>query len=150
MLTLVQINYLLANYIFNNTNNFSLNYMILFILKFSKLKNIILLLFLSLTGLPPFIMFFIKFNYLINILYKTNFFVIILIFIIFFLNMLFYIQIFFHKNHQIHLVYKKNKKKIINFNLVYIIIFFLFFNFFSILFFSDFYYIIKLLIIGNI
>lgn len=151
LLTLVQINYLLSNYIFNNNSNFSLNYMIIYILKFNKLKNIIFVLILSLAGLPPFIMFFIKFNFLINTLYKTNIFIIITIFIVFFLNMIFYIQVFFHKNSQISLNYKKNKKKkLLNYSIVYVITFFILFNMLSILFFSDFYFILKLVISGNI
>lgn len=150
LLSLIKINYLLSNYLFNESNTFSLPAMMTYILKFNKLKNIIYLLLISLTGLPPFIMFFIKFNYLINILYKFNIFLVLIIFLIFFLNMLFYIQLFFNKNEKITLLLKKGKKKTFNFTDLYFITFFIFLNFLSVLLFSDLFYIFKLIISGNI
>ncbi len=150
LVTLIKINYLITNYLLNISNEYSLNYTIIYILKFSKFKNLIFILFLSLAGLPPFFMFFIKFNYLINILYKTNIFIFFFIFIIFFLNMIFYIQIFFNKNNNLPLILPKGKKAHINFNIIYLIIFFLSLNFLSIFIFTDFYYIFKLVINGNI
>ena len=142
LLTLIKINYLLTNQLFNKGNNLSLNTLITYIIKFNKFSNTILILFLSLAGLPPFFMFFIKFNFLINILYKTNIFIIFTIFIIFFLNMIFYIQIFFNKNTYVQLNYTKNNKKIIKVNYLFIINFYLIINFLAPLFFSDFYYIL--------
>ncbi len=147
--TLIILNFLILDQFKNKFNNFSLNNLLLYILKFNKLKTIIFLLLLSLSGLPPFILFFIKFNFLINLLYKTNFFIIMLIFIIFFLNMIFYIQTFFNKNQNLNLKLIKLTKKNYHLNLIYFIIFFIFLNFLSIFFFIDFYFIFKL-INGNI
>lgn len=150
LLSLIKINYLLNNHLFNQSSNLSLPSIITYILKFNKLKNIIFILLLSLTGLPPFFMFFIKFNYLINTLYKLNIFLVLIIFLIFFLNMIFYVQIFFNKNEKLAVLLKKNKRKNINFSEIYFIMFFIFFNFLSVLFFTDLFYIFKLIIIGNI
>jgi formate hydrogenlyase subunit 3/multisubunit Na+/H+ antiporter MnhD subunit len=120
LITLININYLLKNYVFINNSQNSVSYLIIYITKFSKLKNIILTLFLSLVGLPPFILFFIKFNYLINLIYKLNFFLVLLVFLIFFLNMIFYIQIFFHKNLNISLkLLKPLKKNKINYYIIF-------------------------------
>lgn len=145
-ITLIKLNYLLTNNIFLTDNQNSISFLMIYILKFSKLKSIIYLLFLSLAGLPPFILFFIKFNYLINLLYKLNFFLLFLIFLIFFLNMLFYIQLFFHKNLYISLkLFKPKKKKNLYFSNIFIITWFSLFIFFSIFFFSDLLFIFKLL-----
>jgi hypothetical protein len=111
LITLVKINYLLSNFGFLHDSQNSISYIFTYILKFNKFKTIIFTLFLSLAGLPPFILFFIKFNYLINLLYKLNFFLIFLIFLIFFLNMLFYVQVFFHKNTSISLKLVKPLKR---------------------------------------
>lgn len=123
LLTLIKINYLLINHVFISNSSNSVSYLFIYILKFNKLKTLIFLLFLSLAGLPPFIMFFIKFNYLINLLYKLNFFLIICIFLIFFLNMLFYIQLFFHKNVNITLkLIKPSQKRYLQYNNIYSIV----------------------------
>jgi formate hydrogenlyase subunit 3/multisubunit Na+/H+ antiporter MnhD subunit len=151
LVTLVKINYLLINFVFLENSQNSMSYIFTYIAKFNKLKSVIFGLFLSLAGLPPFIMFFVKFNYLINLLYKCNFFLILIIFLIFFLNMLFYTQIFFHKNTNIQLkLIKNNKKKILNYKNIFYINWFLLFNLFSVFFFSDLYFFFKLIIIGNI
>ena len=145
-LTLIKLNYLLINNVFLTDTQNSISFLMIYILKFSKLKSIIYLLFLSLAGLPPFILFFIKFNYLINLLYKLNFFLLFLIFLIFFLNMLFYVQLFFHKNIYISLkFFKPKKKKNLYFNKIFIITWFSLFIFFSIFFFSDLIFIFRLL-----
>jgi hypothetical protein len=147
VITLVNINYLLKNYLTINNSKNSISYIFIYILKFSKLKNLILTLFLSLAGLPPFILFFIKFNYLINLVYKLNFFLIILIFLIFFLNMIFYIQIFFHKNINISMkIVKPLKRNNVNFYIIFSSMWFIFFIFFSLFFFSDFFYVFNLIV----
>jgi len=146
LVTLVKINYLLINNVFLSDSQNSISFLITYILKFSKLKSIIFLLFLSLSGLPPFILFFIKFNYLINLLYKLNFFLILLTFLIFFLNMLFYVQLFFHKNIYISLkLVKPKRKKHFSFNNIFNIVWFSLFIFFSVFFFSDLVFIFKLI-----
>lgn len=151
LITMIKLNFILTNLVFNYNSQQSLSQLITYILKFNKFKSIIFGLFLSLAGLPPFIMFFIKFNFLINLLYKNNIFIILLIFFIFFLNMLFYIQVFFHKNVNISFKLIKNKKNLLfKLNEIYFIMWFLIFNFFSVFFFTDFLFIFKLTINGNI
>ena len=123
LITMVKLNFILINFFSNSNFQSSMSQLITYIVKFNKFKSLIFGLFLSLAGLPPFIMFFIKFNFLINLLYKNNIFIILLIFFIFFLNMLFYIQIFFHKNLNISFKFFKNKKKnIIKYNEIYFIL----------------------------
>ena len=146
LLTLVKINYLLINNVFLIDSQNSISFLMTYILKFSKLKSIIFLLFLSLAGLPPFILFFVKFNYIINLLYKLNFFLILITFLIFFLNMLFYVQLFFHKNIYINLkLFKPKRKKNFSLNNIFIIVWFSLFIFFSVFFFSDLFFIFQLI-----
>jgi hypothetical protein len=143
VLTLVKINYLLINNVFLTNSQNSISYVISYILKFNKMKSILFLLLLSLAGLPPFILFFIKFNYLINLLYKV---IIFLIFLIFFLNMLFYIQLFFHKNTNISVkLYRCKKKNLLHLKQIFSIVWFGLFIFFSVFFFSDLLFIFKLI-----
>ena len=91
LITMVKLNFILINFFSNSNFQSSMSQLITYIVKFNKFKSLIFGLFLSLAGLPPFIMFFIKFNFLINFIYKNNIFIILLIFFIFFLNMFFYI-----------------------------------------------------------
>jgi formate hydrogenlyase subunit 3/multisubunit Na+/H+ antiporter MnhD subunit len=151
LFTLIKLNYILSNHAFLINSQNSIPHLITYIFKLNKFKNVIFILFLSLAGLPPFIMFFIKFNYLINLLYKLNFFLVFIIFLIFFFNMLFYMQIFFHKNINISLVIiKLQNTRSIHWNKIFIIIWFSMFLFLSIFFFTDFFFILNLLVIGNI
>lgn len=70
----------------------------LYIQKYIPVKNLIFFLIFALTGLPPFGLFFVKFNILTFVLYQTHFFVIVVLFLMFFLNMLYYAQLFNFKN----------------------------------------------------
>lgn len=145
IITLWKLSYLL-NSVFGFEKLSTTSYIILYVLKFSKLKHLILLNILSLTGLPPFLIFFIKFNYLVNVLHTSNFFVFFFIFIILFINMIFYIQIFFFKHTKNFKILKKTTKSLkIRYKQIYSIVFFLFFNFFSVFFFADFFFILKLI-----
>jgi hypothetical protein len=147
VITLINLNFLLKNYLSINNSQNSISYVFSYVNKFSKFKNIILNLFLSLVGLPPFILFFIKFNYLINLIYKLNFFLIFLVFLIFFLNMIFYVQVFFYKNNKLNInIVKPLKKNNLNYLAIFYIIWFILFNFFSLFFFSDLFYVFTLII----
>ena len=120
-----------------------------YVIKFFRLKTLILILFLNLIGLPPFFFFFFKFNFLINLLYKVNFFYAITIFVLFFLNMLYYIQVFLYKNFK-HVVSKnvlkiRKKKKGFHENLFFLVYFGLF-SVLAVFFISDVYYSLILII----
>lgn len=148
LLTLIQIQYLLVRHLSSNVLNNSLPYLNFYINKFSKFKTVFFVLFLSLSGLPPFFLFFIKFNFLINLFFKLNIFSIVIIFIIFFLNMLFYIQFFLNKNINYDVILQKNdKNNEIDLSAIFIIVFFCFIIFFSVFFFTDIFFVLKMLYI---
>ena len=115
------------------------------IMTYSKLKNIYTGLLLTLSGLPPFILFFIKFNFLLSILSKTAIYSCTLIYIIFFLNMMFYIQTFLNKNYNKNQVIFTEKKQNINYLIIYFIVFNLFLTVLSMFFFQDFFLILSLM-----
>ncbi len=144
MFTLTLISILINNFLSINLLHKSIPYLTTYISKFSKLSSIFFAIMLSLTGLPPFLLFFVKFNFLITLFYKNTIFSNLLIFLILFLNMLFYSQIFLNKNININLNYKNDKKKQNNFKYVYIIVLCIMFVMFSIFFFQDFFYILSL------
>jgi formate hydrogenlyase subunit 3/multisubunit Na+/H+ antiporter MnhD subunit len=145
IITLLCLQLLIKNIFTNKINTVSLPHMIYYIIKFSKYKIIFFLLIFSLTGIPPFLFFFIKFNYLLSTLSKFDFITITIIFMIFFLNMLFYIQFFLIKNIKFDMEYIKLSKKKVNFHLIYFINSILMLNFFSIFFFQNIYYTFYLL-----
>lgn len=146
--TLIQIQFIL-NMHHISSKNITIPYLIYYINKFSKIKFIFFLLIISLSGIPPFLLFYVKFNFIINLLYKFNFLNTILIYLSLFLNMLFYIQFFFFKNINYSLNLKKKQIYLINYNNLYYSLFYLFLILSSFIFFSDFYFIIKLLFIIN-
>lgn len=141
-MTVLQV--IIFKYINNELIDKSLTYLLTYVNKFSKLKNIIYVLLLSLSGLPPFFLFFVKVNILINFFNSHSIVIIILIFILFFLNMIYYIQLFINKNINIELTLKTTKYKIKNFKLIFLVIMYLFLMLFSVFFIADFYYTIKL------
>lgn len=124
-----------------------INYLITYIIKFSKYKNLILALLLTLSGLPPFYLFIVKFNILIFLLHKINIIYIIIIFVIFYLNMLFYVQIFIFKNNNFYLKISNNllHKNVNKYSFTFSLMLFLTIMFASILFFKDCIFIINLL-----
>ena len=128
----------IVNKTFNNTiTSVSLPYMIHYITKFSKLRFLYYSLVLNLVGIPPFIFFFIKFNFLINIFSKLNFILFYIVFLVLFLNVLFYIQTFYLKNINVDFNYIKLKKSKINQNQLYSIFFFTLISYFSVFIYSD-------------
>ncbi len=91
---------LFSSNLFNFINILSVGNLLLFIQKYKTSKTLYLWLFFSLTGLPPFGLFFIKFNILLYILGNTHIFSLSTVFFFLFLNMLFYCQVFSFKNHK--------------------------------------------------
>jgi len=75
----------------------------LFIQKYSTFRSLWFALLLSLTGLPPLGLFFVKFNILIFVLYQVHIVIIFFVFFFFFLNMIYYTQLFNSKNHKSNL-----------------------------------------------
>ena len=112
---------------------------------FNKLKPIIFTLLLSLSGLPPFLLFFLKFNYLTFLVFSMNPIIIFFVFIIFFLNMLYYVQVFFFKTDLFVYLDLNSVKKKPNYDLLFWIYLFTFCIFFSVSFAADIIYILKLL-----
>ncbi len=80
----------------------SLTFYLIFLQKYTNVKNLFFFLVFSLTGLPPVGLFFVKFNILSFVLYQTHIILIIFLFLVFLLNMLFYIQVFNIKNFKIN------------------------------------------------
>lgn len=141
--------------------NYSTTNLMIFIQKYVPLKNLIFFLIFALTGLPPFGLFFVKFNLLTFILYQTHFFLIIVVFLMFFLNMLYYVQLFNFRNfkkksyHEFTSTFYSRgqstgvttvwKSTYNTYSLVLFIINTLSVVIFSILFFNDFFLIINIL-----
>ena len=141
--------------------NLSTTNLMIFIQRYVPLKNLIFFLIFTLTGLPPFGLFFVKFNLLAFVLYQTHFFFVIILFLMFFLNMLFYVQLFNFRN------FKKKTYHVFNasffsklndgksfstqkttyktYTLVLFIVNVLFCLIFSILFFNDFFLLLNIL-----
>lgn len=143
-ITLCLLTYLLQATPISNGNN-SVSLFMTKVNTFSKLKTPILTLLLSLSGLPPFFLFFVKFNYLSYVIMSSNPTVIFFMFIAFFLNMLYYIQIFFFKSESPADLSTINKKKQINYSVLFYTYMYMFTLLFSIFFITDYIYILRLL-----
>lgn len=131
----------------NLINKLSLNNFYSYISIYFKYKKLIYILFLILSGLPPFIVFLFKLNIMILIFNKQNLFNLFIFFIFFYLNMLFYIQIFFFKNKQaIKTIIFSKKQNIKNdFYLILQIILFLNISTLSVVYYNDVLVILKLI-----
>lgn len=141
--------------------NLSTTNLMIFIQRYIPLKNLMFFLVFTLTGLPPFGLFFVKFNMLAFILYQTHFAFIIILFFMFFLNMLFYVQLFNFRNFkkQTYHVFNASffskataekpfalqKTTYATYTLVLFIVNVLFCLIFSILFFNDFFLLLSVL-----
>lgn len=141
--------------------SYSTTNLMVYIQRYVPLKNLIFFLIFALTGLPPFGLFFVKFNLLTFILYQTHFFLAIALFLMFFLNMLYYVQLFNFKNFkkksyhefdsnlcsklQLADNYHIHKSTYNTYFLVVFIINILIFLIFSFLFFNDFFLIANVL-----
>lgn len=139
----------------------STTHLMVFIQKYLPGKNLIFFLIFSLTGLPPFGLFFVKFNLLAFVLYQTHIFLVIVLFLMFFLNMIFYTQLFNFKNFKMSCYHifkadsfrKSNsltqfnvqKTTYTTYSLTVTIISILFCLTFSVIFFTDFFLVVNIL-----
>ena len=133
--------YLIRKTFRNKITPTSLPYMLYYIVNFSKLKNTYYGLVIALTGLPPFILFFIKFNILLEVLLRAGYLVTYVIFLLLFSNMLFYLQPLYLKNINFNLEHLQLTKNKITFKELFIIHFFLSLFYLSVFFFPDIYII---------
>jgi hypothetical protein len=141
--------------------HFSIPNVMIFLQKYKYLSFFYFWLLFMLTGLPPFGLFFVKFNIFFFILHNTNIISIVLIFFFFFFNMLFYLQVFnfknFKKNNyhlvtpEIFLLWKDNHNftTYSTYSIVKFSVNILFFLFFMFLFFADYYLILFIIIVNN-
>jgi len=145
---MVSLYYLLSKITKNNFTKKSLVFAHFFILKYSKIKNIYLGILLSLAGLPPFLFFFIKSNYIVGFIGSISFASNMIIFICYYINMIFYTQIYLYKNYNFtDLDYMNTKTLPYDYKVVYKIVILLFFTALGFLFSADLYYIGNLLLI---
>lgn len=138
----------------------SVSTFLIFINRYTKVKELFLFFIFSLTGLPPVGLFFVKFNILTFIFYQTHIIIIIILFIMFFLNMLYYAQLFniknFKKNiyhvfnNNVFVIFKKNRMSVVIFenystyNIIFFLVMVCFISILTIFFFNDFYLIASL------
>lgn len=109
-LLLASLYYVIKVSISINLNTASLGSIHSHIMRFSKLKSLYVTLILNLTGLPPFILFFIKLNYLFETCSRFDFICAIFIYLIFFLHMIFYVQVWVNKRVNFdEIIFRKKK-----------------------------------------
>ena len=112
--------------------------MLYYINNISKLKYLFYGLFLALTGIPPFLLFFIKLNFLVDKFTQLDFIGVYFLFLGFFLHMIFYIQPESIKNLEFDISKIAARKKKLSFKVIFLINFNLSMLFLSVLFFPDF------------
>jgi hypothetical protein len=115
----------------------SLQYIVFYIMNYSKFKHLYYSILLNLIGVPPFIFFFIKFNFLIYLLPKVAFYIFYLVFNILFLHMLFYIQTLYLKNVNITVENIKFIKPKITYKKLYTLVSIQGFSYLSVIFYID-------------
>lgn len=132
----------------NNFNKKSLLFVHFFIIKYTKMKYLYLMTLLSLAGLPPFLLFFFKANYIITFIGNVSFYSLIIIFLIYFVNMLFYTQIYLYKNYVFDEIDFKNIQHITyDKKLIFKIVLVLFLMILGTLFVSDIYFLGTLILV---
>ena len=134
---LISIIYLIKTTFLNKITSKSLPHMVYYIVNFSKISYLYYGLITALTGIPPFVMFFIKFDMLIVTLGKFGFILFTILFIILFVNMIFYLQGIYLKNVEFSLDYINITKKKVSYKAIFIINFFLVLFYISIFFIPD-------------
>lgn len=119
---------------------------------YNNLSFLLFFLFLILSGIPPFIFFFIKFSILVYFISYWDFIIIFFNLIYVFISMLFYLQFFkirtkthlklndLNKTHILQL--NKNLNNVFKYKLIYCIVYFFLLNFTSFMFITDFYIVI--------
>ena len=146
IINLFSLAYLFKSTFNNNVSLLSLPYIVYFISKFSKLKPLYYGLILNLVGIPPFLFFFIKFNFLIHVLPKVSFYIFYILFLVLFLHMIFYIQGLYLKNIKVDLTAIKFTNEKINYNHIYFIVLFLMFSYLNVFFYIDLFITLTLVI----
>ena len=136
--TLLSLHYLLKNTFSKKLSKTSLPHMLYYINNISRYKYLFYGLFLALTGIPPFLLFLIKFNILVDGYYRLDFITAYIVFLGFFLHMLFYIQPESIKNIEFDFDQVTPRKKHISYKIIFFINFNLSLFYLSIFFFPDF------------
>jgi len=115
------------------------------IMRFSRLKWLYLALILNLTGLPPFVLFFIKFNYIVEIFAGAPFSICTTAYLILFIHMMFYVQSLLVKNaNENEIIFREPKEKP-NYKIVYLIVCLVYLSLSSMIFFPDFQAVLNLM-----
>ena len=138
IINLISLFYITKTIFSNKITRISLPHMILYIIKFSKLKNIYYALILNLTGIPPFLLFFVKVHYLIVAFSKVSFIMFYLIFLLLYLNMIYYLQGFYLKGITLDFKYIRLNREQLSYKELYTINFFIGISYLSVFFFLDF------------
>ena len=138
IINLISLFYITKTIFSNKITRISLPHMILYILKFSKLKNIYYALILNLTGIPPFLLFFVKVHYLIVAFSKISFIMFYIVFLVLYLNMIYYLQGLYLKDTTLDFKYIRLNKKTLSYRELYVINFFIGISYLSVFFFLDF------------
>lgn len=142
ILLILTLHYILNRVAQGSFSKKSLIFSHLYIIKYSKIKNIYLCVLLSLAGLPPFLIFFIKANYIISFIGSISFYSNIIIFFCYFINMLFYTQLYLYKNYVFDdMDYMDMKVRVYDSKIIYKIVLLLIITALSIICVSDIYYI---------
>jgi len=145
MFLMLSLHIILKRIIRDDFSDRSLVFAHFYIIKFCKIKYIYYLLLISLSGLPPFLLFFIKSNFIINVMGSVNFYCTLFIFLCYFLNMLFYMQIFIQKNFNFdEIEFIDCKTEVYNYKVVYRIVCLLITTVFGVIFAPDLFFILNL------
>jgi hypothetical protein len=138
-INLISLNYLLIKMFNFNLITLSISHMLYYIVEFSKLKKTYFSLVVSLVGLPPFLMFFIKFNFLLEAYDRLGFFFFYIMFLTVAYKMFFYIQALITKNMEFEVHLDHFNDCTLSFSSLFFIHLFLFIFFLSVFFLPDLY-----------
>ena len=139
IINLLSLQFLLKQMFGSKLYTLSLTHMTYHIFRYSRLKFLYFGLVVSLAGLPPFFLFFVKFNFLIESYFHFGFFFFYIVFLTICVHMFFYIQPIILNNTSFDAIPNKFSDTSIKYNELCLIVFFFFFSIVSIFFFPDFY-----------
>ena len=139
VLNLISLHFLLKQMFGEKLYSLPLMHMVYHIVRYSKLKALYYGLVVSLTGLPPFLLFFVKFNFLIQAYYFIGFFFFYIIFLTICIHMFFYIQPIILNNTEFEVFTDKFSDAEIMHSELSLIVFFFLLSIVSVFFFPDFY-----------
>lgn len=120
-----------------DNNEISLQHLIYFFLRYSRYKFFYYLLMVSLTGLPPFFLFFVKFNLLIEVYARIGFFMFFFVFLTVCVNMYYYVQPVVLRNTEFEVANVLRGDNYLSFFEISILVFINFFLLFGVIFFPD-------------